>query len=133
MYWQFRWSGNPIGTTFRNNSSIEVIKEFKYFPNVHTFDYNNRFAGSSKLRVIYIPRTITSLGSNAFANTALKVVVMEAETPPTLDTQAFRNIPRNGTVYVPQGCVGNYSAWGSNTAYMPGYYGWAITDNEYTG
>jgi len=123
----------PIGTAFRSNGTIEVIKEFKYFPKIHTFDYDNRFAGCSKLRVIYIPRTITSLGSNVFGNTALKVVVMEAETPPSTDTQFFRNVPRNGTVYVPQGCISNYSAWANNTAFRPGFYGWTITDNEYTG
>ena len=58
---------------------------------------------------------------------------MEAETPPTTDTQFFRSVPINGTVYVPKGCVANYSAWARNTAYRPGYYGWTISDNEYTG
>lgn len=85
------------------------------------------------MRVIYIPATITTLGNNIFSDTALKVVVMESETLPSYESQVFRNVPRNGTVYVPKGCVSNYSAWASNTAYRPGYYGWTITDNEYTG
>ena len=122
---------SSIGTAFRDNTKIEVVKELKYFSKVKTIDYNNRFNGCSKLRVIYIPATITTLGNNIFSDTALKVVVMESETLPSYESQVFRNVPRNGTVYVPKGCVSNYSAWASNTAYRPGYYGWTITDEEY--
>lgn len=121
----------PIGTAFRNNSRIEVIKELKYFTKITALTYNERLADNPKLRVVYIPKTITSLGSNIFASTALQVVVMEAENPPATDTQFFRNVPQRGAVYVPQGCLSNYSAWASNTAYRPGYYKWAITDEEY--
>ena len=58
---------------------------------------------------------------------------MEAETPPATDSQFFRGVPEYGTVYVPNGCLGNYSAWAKNTAYTPRYYNWSITDSEYTG
>lgn len=45
MYLQFRLSYNPIGTTFRGNTTIRIFNEFRYFTGVRALT-SNAFNGS---------------------------------------------------------------------------------------
>lgn len=95
-------------------------------------DIASKLSGTNALIQIQVnDKYYTKRVGDINLRTALQVVVMEAENPPATDTQFFRNVPQRGIVYVPQGCLNNYSAWASNTAYRPGYYKWAITNEEY--
>lgn len=63
----------------------------------------------TKLTKVVIPKTVSSMGVEAFAFTDLVSVVSYIDTP--FDTDAFRYLnTSNITLYVPKGCVMKYKA-----------------------
>ena len=84
--------------------------------NNHTFSY------CTSLQSITIPSSVTSIGNNAFYNcSGLTSITVEATTPPTLGTNAFRNVPTSIPVYVPCGTKAAYQAaagWSAFTNFV---------------
>ena len=69
---------------------------------------------------VTIPNSVTSIGSYAFSYcSSLTYVTCYATTAPALSSNVFENLPRNGTLYVPNGS--DYSSWLSS---LP--RGWTI-------
>ena len=69
----------------------------------------------TSLTDINIPNSVTSIGEQAFYNCDnLKSVYMNASTPPFIGSQAFHNISKDLTIYIPRG---------SYTAYWLSYWG----------
>ena len=84
-------------------------------PNSMTSIGNSAFAYCSRLTAITIPESVTSIGNNAFYYCSkLTSITCEAETPPTLGSDAFYAVSKSIPVYVPCGCVKAYktkSGW----------------------
>ena len=76
---------------------------------------SNAFYDCTSLTNINIPNSVTSIGEQAFYNCDnLKSVYMNASTPPFIGSQAFHNISKDLTIYIPRG---------SYTAYWLSYWG----------
>ena len=76
---------------------------------------SNAFYDCTSLTDINIPNSVTSIGEQAFYNCDnLKSVYMNASTPPFIGSQAFHNISKDLTIYIPRG---------SYTAYWLSYWG----------
>ena len=78
------------------------------------------FSYCTSLSSITIPNNVTSIGGYAFYNCrSLTSVTCYATTAPSLGSDVFDSLPKNGTLYVPNGS--NYSSWLSR---LPS--GWTI-------
>ena len=61
------------------------------------------------LTSIEIPSGVTSIGDNAFSNcSSLITITVLVETPPTIQTNTFRNVPNTTIYYVPDASVDAY-------------------------
>ena len=81
------------------------------------------FQNCYSLASITIPDGVTSIGSSAFQNCyGMAEYHMKRTTPPTLSsTNAFRSIPSDCIIYVPQGCLEAYQSatnWATYADYM---------------
>ena len=84
-------------------------------PNSVTSIERSTFLLCTSLTDINIPNSVTSIGEQAFYNCDnLKSVYMNASTPPFIGSQAFHNISKDLTIYIPRG---------SYTAYWLSYWG----------
>ena len=84
-------------------------------PNSVTSIERSTFKSCTSLTDINIPNSVTSIGEQAFYNCDnLKSVYMNASTPPFIGSQAFHNISKDLTIYIPRG---------SYTAYWLSYWG----------
>ena len=84
-------------------------------PNSVTSIGPETFYNCTSLTDINIPNSVTSIGEQAFYNCDnLKSVYMNASTPPFIGSQAFHNISKDLTIYIPRG---------SYTAYWLSYWG----------
>ena len=73
---------------------------------------NGTFANCTSLTDITLPASLTSIGNYAFQNClSLQYICIEATTPPTLDSNVFKNstiAAKTGTIYVPDDSVDAY-------------------------
>ena len=68
----------------------------------YAFDYTN-------LESVYLPATIESIGSQAFAGCQqLSSLIIYAMMPPTLGSNVFRNVSEGLVVYVPAAAISQY-------------------------
>ena len=96
---------------------------------------NELFYGSTKLKTVSLPSTLTQIKNRVFEECrALEKIKIKAATPPKSDRQTFLYVDKNACiVYVPEGCVSAYKA----AAYWKGFkYIYEdevglITDNEW--
>lgn len=73
---------------------------------------------------ITIPSTVTSIGNKAFdVCTYTKTMTCNAMTAPTIESETFYNMGKNGTLYVPQGSTG-YDVWMGSGAWYLGFQNW---------
>ena len=98
---------------------------FAYMPASYTGAYTilegikqiagGAFSGCSSLTSVTIGKNVTSIGDFAFYGcSSLTFITCEAETPPTVGSDAFYDVSRSIPVYVPCGCVEAYktdSSW----------------------
>ena len=97
--------------TFYNCTRLTDIN----IPNSVTSIERSTFYDCTSLTDINIPNSVTSIGEQAFYNCDnLKSVYMNASTPPFIGSQAFHNISKDLTIYIPRG---------SYTAYWLSYWG----------
>ncbi len=114
-------------------NSVTSIGDYAFFkctgltsveiPNSVTSIGEEAFEYCSSLSSVTIPNSVTSIEWGAFYScTGLTSVTIEAETPPTLGTNAFKNT-NNCPIYVPCGTLDAYkTAWSNYTSqiqYMP--------------
>lgn len=79
------------------------------------------FRGQRNLKSIVIPKSVTSITTTAFINcTNLTSVVAKGVTPPTLNTDAFKNISANCVLTIPYGTRDAYIAAGWTTDVFKG-------------
>ena len=85
---------------------------------------NGAFQNCRSLTSIDIPNNVISIGNNAFSDcSSLTSIVSNATTAPTIKSDTFQNVKRNGTLYVPIGSSG-YDTWMQNASYYLGLYNW---------
>ena len=94
--------------TFKSCTSLTDIN----IPNSVTSIGERAFSGCTSLTDINIPNSVTSIEWATFYS--LKSVYMNASTPPFIGSQAFHNISKDLTIYIPRG---------SYTAYWLSYWG----------
>ena len=103
---------------FRSCSSLTSIT----IPNSVTSIGDEAFRDCSSLTSITIPNSVTSIGDDAFRYcSSLTSVTCEAETPPTLGSDAFYGVSTSIPVYVPCGCASAYkvaSGWNEFTNFQ---------------
>ena len=75
-------------------------------PNNVTTIGNFAFAGN-KLTSVVIPDSVTSIGEDAYYN-QLTEIILESETPPTMEAYTFHNNPNLNAIYVPNNSVETY-------------------------
>ena len=69
------------------------------------------FQGCTSLTSVTIPNSVTRIGYRAFYTcSSLLSITCEAETPPTISSDAFYKVSKSIPVYVPCGCVEAYKA-----------------------
>lgn len=70
------------------------------------------FCGYIGLTSVTIPENITSIGISAFSGcTNLTAFTVKSTTPPTVNSNAFRNISQGCVLNYPEGCYDNYVSW----------------------
>ena len=84
---------------------------------------NMTFTGCSSLTSIEIPSSVTSIGDYTFNDcSSLISITCHAITAPSVQSNTFKQIASNGTLYYPEGS--DYSSWLSSSSYFLVYYGW---------
>lgn len=69
------------------------------------------FDSCSALTEVTIHSGVTDIAANAFAdNVSLATITFEGDTPPTVDADAFSNLPMDVEIVVPSAATGDYSA-----------------------
>lgn len=70
------------------------------------------FCGYIGLTSVTIPENITSIGISAFSGcTNLTAFTVKSTTPPTVNSNTFRNISQGCVLNYPEGCYDNYVSW----------------------
>ena len=96
-----------LGTNFKS-TSITSFDELEYFTSLASIP-NTAFYGCTNLASISLPSSVSALGNGSFYNcTSLATMTVYAEIPPTVGTNAFKNVPTDMAVYVP---CGTYDAY----------------------
>ena len=91
-----------LGTYFKS-TAITSFDELEYFTSLTSLP-NTAFYGCTSLASIALPASVSALGNGSFYNcTSLATMTIYAETPPTVGTNAFKNVPIDMSVYVPCG------------------------------
>lgn len=60
------------------------------------------------LEEIHLPSTIEKIGTSAFSKTGLKLLIINARTPPVIAANTFQKIPGDARIVVPHGCLAAY-------------------------
>ena len=96
-----------LGTYFKS-TAITAFDELEYFTSLTSLP-NTAFYGCSSLASITLPSSVSALGNGSFYNCFnLATMTLYAETPPTVGTNAFKNVPTSIIVHVP---CGDYNAY----------------------
>jgi hypothetical protein len=102
-----------IKTIYGNYAFYQAGMDSLFFPKGFVSINNQQaFDGCSRLRHIYFPSSVTTIGSYSFRNcTSLKSIVADMATPPALTAQSvIENVPRTAVLTVPSGSVCDYVA-----------------------
>ena len=82
------------------------------------------FYKSTELKSVVIGSGVTSISTNAFYGCqALETIICYATQAPSISSNTFGDIKKNGTLYYPNGSY--YGSWLSMGSYYLGYYGWS--------
>ena len=101
-----------IGTQALGFAGITSVS----LPNTLVTIESDAFNGCSSLTELTIPASVTSLGNFILNNSSVSKLTMLATTPPSTASKTFLNFgTSNVTLYVPEGCAGNYAAAPWNT------------------
>ena len=72
---------------------------------------NSCFEGCNTIKYLELQQMLSSIGSKAFKDCyGLKIIVLTATTPPTIQSDTFENLPSDCIIYVPDGCLSNYTS-----------------------
>ena len=117
---------NEIGNyAFGNCTSITSAT----LPNSVTMIGNYVFYQCSKMTTVTIGSGVQTIGDYAFYScTSLNTVVSLSAIAPEIQSNTFRNIKTNGTLFVPSGCMDAYAAWMGTGSYYLGYGSWNIQE-----
>ena len=84
--------------------------EYEVQEGVKNIEYQS-FCECQNLKRITLPSTVNRIGSQVFyGSVLLQRVVVNAVTPPKVDSNAFQNFNSNCFVLVPKGCANKYKA-----------------------
>ena len=101
-----------IGTQALGFSGITSVS----LPNTITEIESDAFNGATSLTELTIPASVTTLGNFILNNSAVVKLTMLATTPPSTASKTFMNFgTSNVTLFVPEGCAGNYTSAPWNT------------------
>ena len=93
-------------------------------PNSVTSIGNGAFNRCAVLTSMEIPNSVTSIGNYAFRNcSSLTSITSNATTAPTIQSDTFKDVKTDGTLYVPIGSSG-YDTWMGTGDYYLGKYNW---------
>ena len=129
---------------FKNNTAIKAFNELQYFTGMTTLSQDIFFGSSIEsvifpptmtelgdycfyqstgMRILRVPVSVTSMGNYVTSYSAITVVIMESETPPTIGQYAFRYHGGKVSIYVPDASVEAYKTatnWSGMSAYIKG-------------
>lgn len=143
---EYAFSGNQFSGTLKIPASVSVIKS-------NAFSYNQRLSGvveipeginsiaegtfeyCTQLEGIILPKSVESIGPNAFSNCyQLNRIVSRATTPPFANATSFNGVPKdNFTVEVPDAAVASYqtaAVW-NEFKRISAYRDFSISRNSY--
>lgn len=113
---------NISANLLNGSEQIVAVSVKKGAPGIN----NNAFANCYSLQKIYIPNTVTTIGTGVFNNCyGMKEYHFKSTTPPTLgdSTTVFGNIQSDCVIYVPSSSVNTYKTatnWVSWSSYIQG-------------
>ncbi len=89
----------------------------------------NAFQNCSKLKMVWLPATLTSIDKSAFAGKGITYVSSAMTNPCAIDASTF---PSTATLFVPDGFKSNYSGWNDKFSYVAEgtFVDVATTDNS---
>ena len=96
-----------IGTTFGNVNNLKNLEELRYFTSLTSIP-ENAFRGSSSLQTVYLPEHVTTIGSYAFMQTAVKNLVLLNDK--AMIPIGMSNIPNRTLLFVPAAVLDAYKA-----------------------
>ncbi len=98
------------GETLIEYPPIKSNTEYEVPEGVKNIEYQ-AFCECQNLKRITLPSTVNRIGSQVFyGSVLLQRVVVNAVTPPKVDSNAFQNFNSNCFVLVPKGCANKYKA-----------------------
>lgn len=102
------------GRMFRDCASIETVRILDGAQSINILAFSN----CENLTTVYIPKTVTNIGSNAFQSRKLQSIHFAGTVPPTLGSYAI-----GGWTYVivPVGAVSAYEAAGYANVHEEGW------------
>lgn len=97
------------GAAFQKTGVKNIVNLGKITTLPHNGYSSGPFQGCTSLETAILPSTLSSMGKTTFNScTALKWVVLNAVTPPTVESNSFQNT--TCTIYVPDASVEAYKA-----------------------
>ena len=102
------WLGS-IGTNACKNCRSLVDLELTAYSYLESIG-DSCFEGCSSMRCLTLGSAILNIGSKAFKDCyGLKTIVLDATTPPTIQSDTFENLPSDCIIYVPDGTLNDYA------------------------
>ena len=109
IHFEDDWLGSIGANACKNCRSLADV-ELTYYSHLESIG-DSCFEGCSSMRCLVLGSAILNIGSKAFKDCyGLKTIVLDATTPPTIQSDTFENLSSDCIIYVPDGCLSAYTS-----------------------